>query len=126
MKKLWILLLMALICCLVSATAFAEDMPVQEPLTWSYLATIGGTAAFAFLVVQFTKAPLDKVWKIPTRWYVYAITVTVMMVATAFTDGLTVETALLVVCNAFVAALTAYGMYEVTFAKLEKPPTNVW
>ena len=40
---------------------------VGEPLTWTYLATIAGAAAFTLLVVQFLKAPLDKVWKIPTR-----------------------------------------------------------
>ena len=48
-------------------TGTAPDVSVGEPLTWTYLATIAGAAAFTLLVVQFLKAPLDKVWKIPTR-----------------------------------------------------------
>ncbi|MBO5500651.1 MAG: hypothetical protein J6A48_01365, partial [Clostridia bacterium] len=74
------------------------------------------------LVVQFIKAPLDRVWKLPTRLVVYVIALTVMLVATAFTSGLDIETVLLSFCNALLAALSAYGMYELTFAKADKPP----
>lgn len=93
---------------------------VGEPLTWTYLATIAGAAAFTLLVVQFLKAPLDKVWKIPTRVFAYVVALGVMLVATAFTTGLTVDNALLVGVNALLAALSAYGAYEVTFGKIEK------
>ena len=93
---------------------------VGEPLTWTYLATIAGAAAFTLLVVQFLKAPLDKVWKIPTRVFAYVVALSVMLVATAFTTGLTVDNALLVGVNALLAALSAYGAYEVTFGKIEK------
>ena len=90
-----------------------------EPFTWQYLASIAGAAAFTLLVVQFLKAPLDKIWKIPTRVFAYIIALLTMLVATAFTTGLDIQTALLAVVNAFIAALTAYGAYEVTFAKLD-------
>lgn len=93
---------------------------VGEPLTWTYLATIAGAAAFTLLVVQFLKVPLDKVWKIPTRVFAYVVALGVMLVATAFTTGLTVDNALLVGVNALLAALSAYGAYEVTFGKIEK------
>lgn len=93
---------------------------VGEPLTWTYLATIAGAAAFTLLIVQFFKAPLDKVWKIPTRIFAYVIALVIMLVATAFTDGLTAENVLLVAANAFLAAMAAYGAYEITFAKLSK------
>jgi hypothetical protein len=93
---------------------------VGEPLTWTYLATIAGAAAFTLLVVQFLKAPLDKIWKIPTRVFAYVVALGVMLVATAFTTGLTVDNALLVGVNALLAALSAYGAYEVTFGKIEK------
>ena len=93
---------------------------VGEPLTWTYLATIAGAAAFTLLVVQFLKAPLDKVWKIPTRVFAYVVALVVMLVATAFTSGLTVDSVLLVAANAFLAAMSAYGAYELTFAKLSK------
>ena len=80
-------------------SADLDAMPgveVGEPLTWTYLATIAGAAAFTLLVVQFLKAPLDKVWKIPTRVFAYFVALGVMLVATAFTTGLTVDNALLV------------------------------
>ena len=77
-------------------TGTVPGVEVGEPLTWTYLATIAGAAAFTLLVVQFLKAPLDKVWKIPTRVFAYVVALGVMLVATAFTTGLTVDNALLV------------------------------
>ncbi len=93
---------------------------VGEPLTWTYLATIAGAATFTLLIVQFLKAPLDRIWKIHTRVFAYIIALVVMLVATAFTTGLTMDNALLVAANAFLAAMSAYGAYEVTFAKIHK------
>lgn len=134
MKKLLslVLLLLAVTLLAFPVSALAEDtadattgitasdagMPA-EPFTWQYLASIAGAAAFTLLVVQFLKAPLDKIWKIPTRVFAYIIALLTMLVATAFTTGLDIQTALLAVVNAFIAALTAYGAYEVTFAKLD-------
>ena len=103
----------------VGNTATDIEVPA-EPFTWQYLVTITGAAAFTLLVVQFLKAPLDKVWKIPTRVFAYIIALVVMLVATAFTSGLTVDSVLLVAANAFLAAMSAYGAYELTFAKLNK------
>lgn len=104
-----------------SETVFdAPDTNVGEPLTWTYLATIAGAAAFTLLIVQFFKAPLDKVWKIPTRVFAYVIALVIMLVATAFTTGLTIDSVLLTAANAFLAAMSAYGAYEVTFAKIAK------
>ena len=103
-----------------AAVIEVPGVEVGEPLTWTYLATIAGAAAFTLLVVQFLKAPLDKVWKIPTRVFAYVVALGVMLVATAFTTGLTVDNALLVGVNALLAALSAYGAYAVTFGKIEK------
>lgn len=96
------------------------DVNAGEPFTWSYLATIAGAAAFTLLFVQLFKVPLDKVWKIPTRAFAYIVSFAVMIAATAFTTGLSVQSALLAAVNALVSALMAYGSYEVTFAKLNK------
>ena len=118
MKKI----IFALLCTLLLVTtAFAEDITVTttEPFTWQYLATIGGAAALTLLVVQFIKAPLDKVWRIPTRFLAYIIALVTMLAATALTTGLSIDNVLLAVVNAILAATSAYGMYEVTFAKLE-------
>ncbi len=140
MKKILCILLAIVAILMLTSAAFAEGAPpevpaipieseaafdapdtnVGEPLTWTYLATIAGAAAFTLLIVQFFKAPLDKVWKIPTRVFAYVIALAIMLIATAFTTGLTAENALLVAANAFLAAMSAYGAYEVTFAKMGK------
>ena len=124
MKKLLslVLLLLAVTLFAFPVSALAEDTAdattgitaseagtPAEPFTWQYLASIAGAAAFTLLVVQFLKAPLDKIWKIPTRVFAYIIALLTMLVATAFTTGLDIQTALLAVVNAFIAALTAYG-----------------
>ena len=134
MKKLLslVLLLLAVTLFAFPVSALAEDTAdattgitaseagtPAEPFTWQYLASIAGAAAFTLLVVQFLKAPLDKIWKIPTRVFAYIIALLTMLVSTAFNTGLYIQTALLAVVNAFIAALTAYGAYEVTFAKLD-------
>lgn len=122
MKKL-VLILLVLFC--LPAMALAETIST-EPYTWQSLATIAGVAAFTLLVVEFFKAPLDKIWKIPTRVVVYVISLAVMLVANAFTVGLTFENGILAAVNAMIAALTAMGAYEVTFAKVEaKPPEKM-
>lgn len=136
MKKIFSILMLSLIltATLIPALAFAEEGAVvtptvgdtavttvpTDPFSWEYLVTIAGAATFTLLVAQFLKFPLDKVWKIPTRIVVYVIALLVMVVATAFTTGLTMQNFLLACSNAFIAALTAMGAYEVTFAKLNK------
>lgn len=131
MKKIFSILMLAviLLTSLLPMLAFAEEAAVTpsvdaaiptEPFSWEYLVTVAGAAAFTLLVAQFLKFPLDKVWKIPTRIVVYVIALAVMVIATAFTTGLTAQNFLLACSNAFIAALTAMGAYEVTFAKLNK------
>ncbi|MEG0324851.1 MAG: hypothetical protein RR619_12700, partial [Raoultibacter sp.] len=88
--------------------------------TWAYLATLAGATAATLLIVQFLKVPLDKVWRIPTRMFVYIVALIILLVATAFTEGLTLQNTPLAAVNAFLVALTAYGAYDVTFSKLKK------
>lgn len=103
----------------VAASVVESEIPTQ-PFSWEQLATIAGAALATMLIVQLLKLPLDRVWKIPTRIIVFLIAAVVMLLATYFTQGLTWNTALLTVLNAVVAALTAMGGYELTFAKIEK------
>ena len=140
MKKLIPLLILALIILLTfpfgalaeGATAADADIPAQTetvepapapepgaPYTWEYLATLAGATAATLLIVQFLKVPLDWAWKIPTRLFVYLVALIILLVAIAFTTGLNLQNALMAVLNAFLVALTAYGAYEVTFAKLD-------
>ena len=103
----------------IVAEVVESEIPTQ-PVTWDQLATIAGAAMATMLIVQLLKLPLDKVWKIPTRIIVFLIAFVTMLLATYFTQGLTASNALLTVFNAVIAALTAMGGYELTFAKIEK------
>lgn len=118
MKKIfWCLMLIAIL--LLPVVALAEGEIPTEPFTWKQLATIAGAAAMTLLIVQLLKLPIDKVWKIPTRIVVYIIALIIMILAQIFTDGLTVNTALLTVFNAVIVALSAMGAYELTFRKID-------
>lgn len=105
----------------VEDLAGGTTLPV-EPFTWKALGTIAGCTAFALLFVQLIKAPLDKVWKIPTRLLVYVVCLIVMVVSVAFTDGLTFQSGLLAAVNAVIPTLAAMGAYEVTFGRKKEPP----
>ena len=98
-----------------------------EPFTWAALVTVAGCTVFALLFVQLIKAPLDKVWHIPTRLLVYIVCLVAMLAGTAFTSGLTIDSGLLAVVNAVIPALAAMGAYEMAFAKIDnkkKPPDD--
>ena len=103
----------------VAASVVESELPTN-PFSWEQLATISGAALATMLIVQLLKLPLDKVWKIPTRIVVFFIAAVVMLLATYFTKGLSADTAILTILNAVIAALTAMGGYELTFAKIEK------
>ena len=103
----------------IVAEVVASEIPT-EPVTWTQLATVGGCAMMTLLIVQLIKAPLDKVWKIPTRFVVFFISLVIMLLATYFTGNLTASSAVLTIFNAVISALTAIGAYELSFAKLEK------
>lgn len=126
MKKLYSVLMlmlmgaMLILPCVAAADGESAVAVPTEPFSWEYLATVAGAAAFTLLAAQYLKLPLDMVWKIPTRIFVYCIAAVVLLVATAFTSGLSAHTILLALSNAFIASFTAMGAYEVTFAKSEK------
>lgn len=121
MKKLLCCLVLLMALMLISSVAMAEGELPTEPFTWEYLATIAGATVATLLIVQLLKLPLDKVWKIPTRIVVYVIALIILLLATLFTGGLTVQSGVLIAVNAVIVALAAMGAYEVTFRKLEKP-----
>lgn len=116
MKKLFIALLVALFAVMLcSSVALAEGELPAEPFTWQYIATIAGATAATLLIVQLLKLPLDKIWKVPTRVWVYIIALALMLAATTFTSGLDLQTGLLTAVNAVIVALAAMGAYEMTF-----------
>ena len=119
MKKRIGMLLFMIAMILLPVAALAEgELPV-DPFSWEQLATIAGATTATLLIVQLLKLPLDKVWKIPTRIVAYFIALVLMIVATAFTVGLTWSNAGLAAVNAVIVALAAMGAYELTFRKLD-------
>ena len=119
MKKLF-LCLMLLLALLLPVVALAEGELPTEPFTWAYLVTIGGATVAVLLFVQVIKLPLDKIWKIPTKIVVYIISLIVLLLATHFTTGLTVSDGFLAAFNALIVTAAAWGLYEVTFKKLDE------
>lgn len=104
-----------------AAEGMAEEVSAPtEPVTWEYLVTIAGASLMTLLIVQFIKAPLDKLWKVPTAFVAYIIALAILVAAHTMTGGMSINTFLLCVLNAFIAATSAMGMYEKTFRKIEK------
>ena len=104
-----------------AAEGMAEEVSAQtEPVTWEYLVTIAGASLMTLLIVQFIKAPLDKLWKVPTAFVAYIIALAILVAAHTMTGGMSINTFLLCVLNAFIAATSAMGMYEKTFRKIKK------
>ncbi len=121
MKKMGKIMMMMCAMLLIALPALADGaaQTAQTAYTWESLGTIAGATAAVLLIVQLIKAPLDRVWKLPTRLVVYVLALGLMLVAQAFNGGLTWESGLLAAVNAAVVALGAYGAYEVTFARVD-------
>lgn len=123
MKRIVCLLAAILLLCLLPALSLGEGEQSDAAYSWTTLATVAGATAATLLIVQYVKAPLDKVWKIPTRLMVLAIAFLILLGAQAFTVGLGWADVPLLVVNAFVVALASMGAYEATFAKrVDEPP----
>ena len=135
-----LVLLMAVVTCVAMMTliflqpvqaeaaevTFLDDPQPQPavPYSWEQLATIPGAIAATLLIAQYMKFPLDKVWKIPTRFMVLVIAFMLMAGAQATIRGLTWPDVPLVAINAFVVALAAMGAYELTYAKKDAMNTG--
>lgn len=126
MKKIFaalmvIMMLMAFNCAIAEPVTpeVSGDIvtPPTSPLTWEYLATVGGCAAFVLIAVQLTKEMLDRIWKIPTGLYAYILAVITMILATAFTSGLTPSSALLTLFNGWIVSATASKTYDMMAGK---------
>ena len=120
-KNNWLFLLTLLLLLPCAALAEGEAAP-GEFFDWTTLATFAGATAFVTFFVQYVKLPLDKVWKIPTRAVVYAVSLGVLLLAQGFLPGggLTWESAALCVLNAALVALAAMQLYETAIREKEK------
>lgn len=130
MKKYFVVFMVSVMMAMVvlPMLAAASDAAVEVGLvegvdentfTWPQLATVAGATLATVFLVQFIKLPLDKVWKIPTRLVVYVIALVILVLANAFTVGITAEGILLLAGKALIVASSAMGAYEVLLAKRE-------
>jgi uncharacterized membrane protein YqhA len=101
---------------------------LENFFTWEYLGSFAGIVAFLTLFIQFTKMPLDKVWKLPTRFVLWFVAAILLLVVAYFNGGITPEKVVLTLLNAVLVAWTSMGAYESVVSKFvkateeEKPP----
>ena len=112
-KRGW--MITAMVCLPVSA--MAEEAGAMQAQSWESLGTMAGATAATLMIVQLVKAPLDRIWKLPTRLVVYLVALALLLAAQGFTGGLDAQGIALSAVNAVMVALSAYGSYEVTFGK---------
>ena len=89
---------------------------MNEFFTWTTLATYAGATLATSLITQLIKG-LGFIDKIPTRITSYAIALVVLVAATFFSGGLTLEAGALCVINAVVVSLAANGAYDAVARK---------
>lgn len=83
----------------------------MEFTTWSILGTYAGALAMVMLLTQLTKG-LSFLERIPTQMWSYLLSFGILLMARAFTDGLTPENAALCIFNAALVSLGANGGHE--------------
>lgn len=88
--------------------------------TWAQIGTFAGATVVTLAIVQLAKFPLDKVWKIPTRFLVYCVALVLSIGAKYFTGGLTMSDLSLQAINAVFIAASAMGTYEATINRKKK------
>ncbi len=93
---------------------------MNEYLTWEFLGNFAGVVVAVTILIQFLKLPLDKVWKVPTRFFVYGISLVLLVAVEYFTKGIVVDQIPLLLINAVLVTISAMGAYELTFKKLEE------
>ena len=104
--------------------AFADDASppgdiMGSYMSWEFLGTMSGATAAVLLIVQFLKAPLDRLWKIPTRFIAYLFSLLILFGVDFFTGVISPERIPLLFLNAIIVTVSAMGAYAATFQKLE-------
>jgi hypothetical protein len=88
-------------------------------MTWESLGTMAGSVTATTLIVQFLKVPLDKIWKIHTRYVVYFIAFLILFFVELFNGHITLESIVLIALNAVAVSMASIVTYETTFKKVE-------
>ena len=108
-----------LLCAPALCEAALPEDDAQPVYTWAYVGTTAGAAAAAALITQYTKEWLDRLRHVPTRLVVLLLCLLFMVGSRAAQGALALQDLPIVLLNAVIAATSAMGMYQVTFARLE-------
>lgn len=94
-------------------------------VTWEILATYGGATMMTALITQFVKEK-GALAKLHTPFVSYMIAVGILLISSAFTNGLTIESGLLAFFNGVLVSLAANGGFDRVngFLSKEKEPNN--
>lgn len=89
---------------------------MNDFFSWTMLATYSGAVLATGLITQFIKN-FNGISKLPTQLLSYLVAFVVLILATWFTDALTVESAVMCILNAVVVAFASNGAYEAVSVK---------
>ena len=89
---------------------------MNDFFSWTMLATYSGAVLATGLITQFIKN-FNGISKLPTQLLSYLVAFVVLILATWFTDTLTVESAVMCILNAVVVAFASNGAYEAVSVK---------
>lgn len=96
-------------------------MSFENFITWEILATYAGSVAMTGLLTQLLK---DRAFmaKVPTADLSYFIALIILLLATYFTVGLTISSAVLILFNAFIVSAASNGLFERVAKVLTREP----
>ena len=89
---------------------------MNDFFSWTMLATYSGAVLATGLITQFIKN-FNGISKLPTQLLSYLVAFVVLILATWFTDALTVESAVMCILNSVVVAFASNGAYEAVSVK---------
>lgn len=84
---------------------------MNEFISWATLGTYGGALTMVMVLTQFTKE-LSFTKKIPTQIWSYVLAFAVLIMAKAFTIGLTLDITAQTMFNAVIVSMAANGGYS--------------
>lgn len=79
--------------------------------TWSILATYAGAVLATGVITQIFKG-ISVIDRIPTRLFSYFVALVLLILATAFTSGLSLSSILLCIINSAVVSLASNGAFD--------------
>ena len=84
---------------------------MEEFFSWSMLATYSGATLATMLITQLLKG-VNFIDRLPTRVFSYLVAFVLLLLATAFTTGLTLNSGALCLINAVVVSLASNGAFD--------------